>query len=71
MRNSKDEDSLTLDAIQQQEEEARHYYAPQTATDPAATRRKLDKAKRRALNEIDEIDAKVLCLPLEVLRGAD
>ena len=71
MRNSKDKNSLTLYAIQQQKEEARNHDTPQTAADPTAARGKLHKAKRRALNEIDEIDPKVLCFPLEVLRGAD
>ena len=71
MRNSNDEDSLTLYAIQQKKEEARDHDAPQTAADPTAARGKSHKAKCRALNEIDEIDPKVLCFPLEVLRGAD
>ena len=71
MCNCKNEDALTLYAIQKQEQEARHHDAPHTATDTTTARGKLDKAKCRALHEFDEIDAQVLGFLLEALRGAD
>jgi hypothetical protein len=69
--NSKDEDSLTLYAIQKQEKEAWHHNTPQTAADATAAFGKLDEPNRRTLHKVEEVDAKVFCLSLEVLRGGD
>ena len=71
MRHRNDEDPLALYAIEKQVKEAWHHNAPKTSPDTAAACRKPDVAKRRALHEVDEIDPKVPCFPLEVLRGAN
>jgi hypothetical protein len=71
MRDSKYEDALALYAIEKQEEEARHDNSPEAGANTTAARRKLDKAKRRTLHEVDEIDPEVPGFPLEVLRGTD
>jgi len=71
MRHSEDENPLALYAVEKQKEEARHHHAPKTPADTTSARRKPDEAKRRTLNEVDEIDAKILCFSLEILRGAN